>query len=360
MPNSESIGSLVEAWLPEYELAPERLLKLFQLLPSDAGLRQVEELVFVLEEFSFAAPEMTNGDFEFMSAERLEDLFREFLTSSVHTFAVPLGHGRLEDQLFIGGRYELAISRGLEDDWVRLSGSVNTGHHFSARRIATALAGEVSGCLWATGLLEYNAFGRTEWMEFGDPRLVVKPAQIFIKALQFPDYETVGELVPMSLRETEQLRNFHFGKLYELNELERASVSRNESAVVIRDRLALVSRLFSSGGKPLRRMRTAARFARRAVTSLDPSDSFLNCAIAMESLMVDGRDGVSARVRDAVALRLGESMTEREEIRSLVKRIYEVRSKFLHDGDGDGTEAERLRAISLLRRLLAAELRLGE
>ncbi len=56
MPNSESIGSLVEAWLPEYELAPERLLKLFQLLPSDAGLRQVEELVFVLEEFSFAAP----------------------------------------------------------------------------------------------------------------------------------------------------------------------------------------------------------------------------------------------------------------------------------------------------------------
>ena len=110
----------------------------------------------------------------------------------------------------------------------------------------------------------------------------------------------------------------------------------------------------------LKRLRTAAKFTRRAIISHDPADTFLNCAIAMESLLVKGKDMVSARVSDAVSLRLARSFAERETLRDTVRNIYDIRSGVVHDGEYRGSEAERLHALGILRRILAAELRLGE
>ena len=55
-------------------------------------------------------------------------------------------------------------------------------------------------------------------------------------------------------------------------------------------------------------------------------------------------------------MRLAGPFGEREDLRNSLKRMYERRSKFVHDGVYTGDEIDRFDAISLTKRLIAAEM----
>ena len=128
--------------------------------------------------------------------------------------------------------------------------------------------------------------------------------------------------------------------------------------IVIRDRLRAALRAFSMGGPDCKRVRRAAQFLHRAEVSESAADSYLAMATALEGLLVDGTGDLSARVADAVAFIIGTSHSDRVKLRALAKKLYDIRSKYIHEGNYSGDEAHRHECLRMVERVVWYESRL--
>ncbi len=77
----------------------------------------------------------------------------------------------------------------------------------------------------------------------------------------------------------------------------------------------------------------------------------------LEALLVSGSEAISERLGDAVALVLGRTFGERAELKKRVKNLYNTRSRYVHDGQYDRNERERVLCLDIVGRVLAAELK---
>jgi hypothetical protein len=114
---------------------------------------------------------------------------------------------------------------------------------------------------------------------------------------------------------------------------------------------------FSLGGDDAKRLRTAARFLTKAVRAESPADSYLFMGTCLEALLVSGGEAIGERLSDAVALILGRSFGERAEMKERVKKLYHRRSRYVHGGQYDRNERERMLCLDIVKRVLAAELK---
>lgn len=110
-------------------------------------------------------------------------------------------------------------------------------------------------------------------------------------------------------------------------------------------------------------LRTAARFLRKAHDAPEPGEKYFLLSTCLESLLLAGAEegvGIGARLRAAVALLLGRSQKERDELRQQVKTIYDHRCEFVHaksdSAPAETSEHEPEEAVLLVCRVLAAEL----
>ena len=115
---------------------------------------------------------------------------------------------------------------------------------------------------------------------------------------------------------------------------------------------------FSLGGPDARRLRTAARFLTKAMRAESPADSYVFMGTCLEALLVSGEEAIGERLRDAVALILGRTFEERVELKNRVKKLYDTRSRYVHGGQYDRNERERVLCLDIAKRVLAAELKL--
>ncbi|MEW5738178.1 MAG: hypothetical protein AB1938_04595 [Myxococcota bacterium] len=78
-------------------------------------------------------------------------------------------------------------------------------------------------------------------------------------------------------------------------------------------------------------------------------------ATALESLLLEAKEELSARVADAVAFLLGQSQADRKRLRDQVKDLYNVRSKYIHEGEYQGDEMRRHEALDVVARTISKE-----
>jgi hypothetical protein len=94
---------------------------------------------------------------------------------------------------------------------------------------------------------------------------------------------------------------------------------------------------------------TASRWAGRASVEPRREQSFLLFAIALEAVVLpEIQQEVTYRLSLRVAGLLGKTRKQREEVKESVKRLYEIRSKIVHDGSYEVTDDElgRLRELT--------------
>lgn len=64
----------------------------------------------------------------------------------------------------------------------------------------------------------------------------------------------------------------------------------------------------------------------------EPSEKLIFCLVAVESMLLKSAEPIQDNIGERMAFLLGQSPKERLEIETLVKRVYEIRSKFVHHG----------------------------
>jgi len=107
-------------------------------------------------------------------------------------------------------------------------------------------------------------------------------------------------------------------------------------------------------------IRTACRFFFRANMASDPGETALYGSMALESLLLAGGDksDATARLQEAVAFSVARSAQERSEIKKRVREIYDVRSRFVHDGSSDWRVDYQNDALELIGRVISKEMQL--
>jgi len=98
----------------------------------------------------------------------------------------------------------------------------------------------------------------------------------------------------------------------------------------------------------------AVRWIGRAAEAESVEDKFLFSVVALESLLLPGRDGeLKFRLSLIVARILGPDQTSRQQIASEVKKLYELRSTLVHDGRFNGTQHDQDSAVAIATQTIA-------
>ncbi len=74
-------------------------------------------------------------------------------------------------------------------------------------------------------------------------------------------------------------------------------------------------------------------------------------------MLVEGKGEVSARTRDAVAFLLGASHEHRKTLRDDVRHLYDVRSRYIHDGEYTGDVLRKAECMRIVKEVIEGELR---
>jgi hypothetical protein len=105
-------------------------------------------------------------------------------------------------------------------------------------------------------------------------------------------------------------------------------------------------------------LRSAAVLFAEAVAATDAGRSVAFALMALEAILLErsNSDSVLARLKEAVAYRLGGSPDARGELRKRLNRLYEVRSSFVHSGETLAPESERRAGLEIVHRVLKREI----
>lgn len=146
-------------------------------------------------------------------------------------------------------------------------------------------------------------------------------------------------------------KNFSFEKLFELDNENKFNFRKVSSILAFEENKNEVeNRLISS-----------MRWAGKASTELKKEVAFLLYAISLESLILldNEKDELIDRLSNRVALLIGNNLSNRKEIRSAMKELYDIRSKIVHSGSYQVTDIDlntiRVYTQSCIYRILTKE-----
>lgn len=106
-------------------------------------------------------------------------------------------------------------------------------------------------------------------------------------------------------------------------------------------------------------IRSSARLLFDAIACFEAGKSIAFAMMSVEAALLESkkRSDILARLREAVAYRLGTSAKERSQLRRLVDELYSSRSEFVHTGIVSNAEKRRDKAIELATEVLSREVR---
>ena len=146
--------------------------------------------------------------------------------------------------------------------------------------------------------------------------------------------------------------------LLRLTDLEKHALTTN--AQVSSGGLAtrLLGRLFGGDSDRHVELRNACRLFLEAYGAADHGTSVLYGSLCLEGVLLEPRSkaDVLARLTEAVAYRIGRSAGERQDLRKLVKQLYDDRSTYVHTGRLQRRDDEAERWNDLLARVLNKEI----
>jgi hypothetical protein len=257
-------------------------------------------------------------------------LFSPFLTEVLY---VPSGSGFTWD---IGGRADLLIRVfeevdegfvGREDSLV-LEGGVSCDMddpHGEVVRIVE----EIQGIGLLLGIFETGAF---------DPRMLSRycSVQIIGGGIETPG-TTLGSLSGVARLAMGWLT---LGSLEPGSDLEAQLVRRGQGGEILERRKKTGAEILTATDERALVLRRAARLFLQAVTSRDLGTSVSSAFMCLESLLLDRtvKDEVTGRLTEAVAYRIGRGPNERRQLREQVKKLYDLRSQYVHSGQVTGVK----------------------
>lgn len=125
---------------------------------------------------------------------------------------------------------------------------------------------------------------------------------------------------------------------------------------VARRSLCKLSRILKQKGPDdfPKRLLASIRFAGRATVNRVREESFLQHAIAMESLLADkeGAGEITFKLAARCAHLIGKDKQERSDIFKEIKKLYKVRSKIVHRGSTDLSDIQLSQLQNYVRRVL--------
>lgn len=324
---SENLGSLADEILRE--LGPK------------TPLRDARDILQVVgEEFAATLSNASTGD-DFSVAlnaatKRLRDPIRPF------RFRVPISASSVASlQMELGGSDALQIrdcsSQG-EQPRMELLGCIEAPHaHYAVGRVERHIKTLAGTCI-ATDLARYYYV-----------RIRQVPA-VAIEGIpdEFQVDAGVGALAA----------GLVFGVPEDLDEISarRAkAVGITEAFSTTLERVAYV--IASPDGRAIT-LRSAAVLFGEAVAATDAGRSVAFALMALEATLLErsSSDNVLARLKEAVAYRLGGSPDARGELRKTLSRLYEVRSSFVHRGEIHAPESERRAGLEIVHMVLKREI----
>lgn len=105
-------------------------------------------------------------------------------------------------------------------------------------------------------------------------------------------------------------------------------------------------------------LRSAAILFADAIAATTPGRSVTFALMALEAVLLErsNTDTILARLKEAVAYRLGRSPDERSDLRKHIGRLYEFRSSFVHTGEVYVSESQQRSGLELVRLALKREI----
>ncbi len=360
-----SLGTLVDAYVAWHGLEEEiiedlasyglmdraaLLPEIVDQLPPESGIRTIAEVEELLNDDSIFArlnEEVDPAAMEAIVLECIRPAPMRFLTPIARVARSPL-------DLEIGGRAELRLTtQEMHGAHVALiGGTVRVGHWSAAARYALSIAEEVSGVLLGLDLLRVPSDEDLEWTDADEDVFKHLGAVVTFDVAGNTLEQSVG--LPWSVQHA--VSRLLLTTPRERDDIEEARAAAGAPEPFER-RYELFAAAFAIGGPKAKNIRRAARFLRKAATADTPGESFLSMATSLESLLIAGSGDLDKRVCDAVSFLLGTSYEERERLRSVASKLYDCRSRYIHEGEYQGSERQRVEAMRLVRDVIARELR---
>jgi len=247
------------------------------------------------------------------ATRRLRDPNRTF------RFRVPISAPSIASfQMDFGGSAFLQLrdySNQGEPPRMELRGSTDAPHaHYVIEQVERHIKAIAGVCI-ATGLAQHY-YARI-------PRIPAVTLEGFPD--EYPLDASVGALVA----------GLVFGVPESLDEVSKRRAKTAGLGEALTPTLKRIAYILTSPDGPALTLRSAASLFAEALAAMDPGRSVALALMALEALLLDKSttDNVLARLKEAVAYRLGGSHDERRELRKTVSRLYEVRSSFVHRGE---------------------------
>lgn len=394
----EAEGWLVPAFVQEVKdagyLSPDEegiVLGILETLPKGSQVESIDDLREILRDHCSITDgyAIRRGPTE-QEKSKMDETFLGLMAMGSYEFEVPIfapfirfEGDPVPSELAIGGRFDLRlvyrrleqVPESLGPGWQTvgpesfeygtfLSGRVDAVHWTGALRRALALCEELTGthlavdlarCSSATAQHRRNADEAEAWQSVSLHRTADGWAKSIKLSWQQIDAmrRTVGDLPESPSVYLEEI----FNTAEEAAGLRLVETKGEDPRVAAKRDRSYPLAPFSHGGIDAKRLRTAARFLTKAVRAESPADSYLFMGTCLEALLVSGSEALGERLSDAVALILGSTFGEREELKRRVKRLYDTRSRYVHDGQYDPNERDRVLSLGIVKRVLAAELR---
>jgi Apea-like HEPN len=92
--------------------------------------------------------------------------------------------------------------------------------------------------------------------------------------------------------------------------------------------------VISNNSERSKELRSAANLLFDAFATPDSGMAIALAFMSMEAILLESSttDNVTARLSEAVAYRIGKSADKRRDLRQQVKKLYKLRSSFVHTG----------------------------
>jgi hypothetical protein len=305
------------------------------------------EFACELFEATFGNPDWKEPE-EF--ARRLAALLIQPLEPFQFDFDIGGGPGHHQDclEMLLAGPYALRLEplgRGKEFRGLRVHGIVQAGTADDAVPRAERVLDELCGAFISLGLATFSPPVRSK----------VHEATVRIRG-----GKARGQ--PHSLDPSSAYRALAttFVVPRDLTDLERRLVERGDVEHALDRYDRLLERLFQSESIRARELRAACRRAVQASTSTDFGLCITLAFSCLEGLLLDPKSkaDVLSRIVEAVAHGLGRSSQERSDLRARVKKLYELRSVFVHTGNAQESVRARAQVLDLAYRVIRREVEL--
>ena len=149
-----------------------------------------------------------------------------------------------------------------------------------------------------------------------------------------------------------------FGVPEDLDELKVRGTKSKSLTYVLTPTLKRIAHLISSKDPTASALRSAAILYADAVAATEAGRSVTFALMVLEAVLLDhsNTDTLTARLKEAVAYRIGRSREDRSRIRTQVGNLYKLRSSFVHTGEVLVAESQRREVLELVRTVLKREI----